>query len=66
MEPPTSAFHPSEVVRLIQRAESAIAGLQSTSAEERRSLAINLLVGNMRGKGPNIIAKPDTGRASTG
>ena len=33
MERPGSAFRPSEVVRLIQRAESAIAGLQSTSAE---------------------------------
>ena len=66
MERPGSTFRPSEVVRLIQRAESAIAGLQGTSAEERRSLAINLLVGNMRGKGPNIFAKPDTGRAATG
>lgn len=66
MERQGSTFLPSEVARLIQRAESAIAGLQGTSAEERRSLALNLLVGNMRGKGPNIIAAPDTGWASTG
>ena len=65
MERPGSAFHPSEVIRLIQRAESAIAGLLGTSAEERRSLALNLLVGNMHGKGPNIIAAPDAGRTST-
>ena len=66
MERPGSTFRPSEVARLIQRAESAIAGLQGTSAEERRSLALNLLVGNLRGKGLNIIAAPDTGWASTG
>ena len=66
MERPHSAFRTSEVARLIQRAESAIAGLLGTSAEEQRSLALNLLVGNVRGQGPNIIAAPDTGRASTG
>ena len=33
MERPHSTFHPSEVARLIQRAESAIAGLLGTSAE---------------------------------
>ena len=66
MERPRSTFHPSEVARLIQRAESAITALGSISQDERRSLALNLLVGNMRGKGPNIIAAPDTGWASTG
>ena len=65
MEPPTSAFHPSEVIRLIQRAESAITALESLGKDERRSLALNLLVGKLDGKGPNIIAAPDTGRVST-
>ena len=34
MEPPTSAYHPSEVIRLIQRAESAIVALEFLSNEE--------------------------------
>ena len=66
MERPSSNFLPSEVARLIQRAESAINALESLGEDERRSLALNLLVGNVRGQGPNIIAAPDTGRASTG
>ena len=66
MEPPTSTFLPLEVARLIQRAESAINALESLGEDERRSLALNLLVGNVRGQGPNIIAAPDTGRASPG
>ena len=66
MERPHSTFRTSEVARLIQRAESAINALESLGEDERRSLALNLLVGNVRGKGPNIIAKPDAGRASTG
>ena len=66
MERPGSTYLPSEVVRLIQRAESAIAGLLGTSGDERRSLALKLLVGNVHGKGPNLIAAPDAGRISTG
>ena len=66
MERPSSNFLPSEVARLIQRAESAINAFESLGEDERRSLALNLLVGNVPGKGPNIIAAPDTGRASTG
>ncbi len=50
MERPRSTFFPSEVARLIQRAESAIATLEALGQEERRSLAINLLVGKMQGK----------------
>ena len=52
MEPPTSAFHPSEVVRLIQRAESAIVALEALSSKDQRSLAINLLVGKVQGENP--------------
>ena len=37
MERPHSTFRPSEVARLIQRAESAIVGLLGTGAEEQRS-----------------------------
>ena len=48
MERPGSTFRPSEVIRLIQRAESAIMALEALSEEERRSLAINLLVGKVR------------------
>ena len=58
MEPPTSAFHPSEVIRLIQRAESAILALESLGYEEQRSLAINLLVGKVRGMRPSVTATP--------
>ena len=66
MERPGSTFRPSEVARLIQRAESAITALDSISQDERRSLALNLLVGNVHGQGPNIITAPDTGRTFTG
>ena len=66
MERPGSTFRTSKVARLVQRAESAIVALESLGQDERRSLAINLLVGNMHGKGPNILAAPDTGRVSTG
>lgn len=48
-ERPGSTFHPSEVARLIQRAESAIVALEALGNEERRSLTINLLIGNVRG-----------------
>ena len=65
MERVDSTFLPSEVIRLIQRSESAIASLLRASAEERRSLALNLLVGNLHGKGPNVITAPDAGMAST-
>ena len=66
MERPGSTFHPSEVARLIQRAESAITALEALSAEERRSLAINLLIGKMRIKGPSVTTAPDAARTSTG
>ena len=66
MERPHSTFHPSEVARLIQRAESAIVALESIDQDERHSLALNLLVGNVHGRGPKIISAPNTGRASTG
>ena len=65
MERQGSTYLPSEVARLIQRAESAIVALATLGAEERRSLAINLLVGNVHGKGPNIITAPDAGRSAT-
>ena len=55
MERPGSTYLPSEVARLIQRADSAIVALEALSNEERRSLAINLLVGKMRGKNPARI-----------
>ena len=66
MERVDSTFLPSEVIRLIQRAESAITTLESINWEERRSLALNLLVGNLHGKGPNVITAPDAGGTSTG
>ena len=66
MEPPTSTFHPSEVIRLIQRAESAITLLESLSRDDKRSLAINMLVGKVRGVRPNISSEPDPSRTSTG
>ncbi len=66
MERPGSTFLPSEVAWLIRRAESAIVALEALNAEERRSLAINLLVGRMRGKVPGVGAAPDAGTASTG
>ncbi len=55
MERPSSTFFPSEVARLIQRADSAIVTLEALGQEERRSLAINLLVGKIRGKNPARI-----------
>ena len=66
MEGPGSSFHPSEVARLIQRAQSAILALQSVNAEERRSLAINLLVGKAPGSNRNISTAQDAGMISTG
>ena len=51
MERPTSSYLPSEVARLIQRADSAITALAELGTKERRSLAINLLVGQERGRG---------------
>ena len=66
MERPGTSYLPSEVARLMQRAESAITALDSISREDKRSLALNLLVGNVHGKGPNIITAPDTGRTFTG
>ena len=65
MEPPTSSFHPSGVIRLIQRAESAILALESLGNEEQRSLAINLLVGKVRGSNSNISTAPDPRSIST-
>ena len=56
-----STFHPSEVARLVQRGENAIVTLESLNNEERRSLAINLLVGKVRGKGPNSNTAPSPG-----
>ena len=66
MEPPSSTFLPSEAARLIQGAESAIIALESLGQDERCSLAINLLVGNVHSKGPNIITAPFVGRTSIG
>ena len=66
MERPGLTYLPSEVARLIQRAESAIAALESLGQDERCSLAINLLVGKVRGKGRNIGTASDAGRTSTG
>ena len=61
MERLGTSYLPSEVARLMQRAESAITALATLGAEERRSLAINLLVGNVHGKGRNIGAAPGPG-----
>ena len=55
MERPGSTYLPSEVARLIQRADSAIIALESLGQDERRSLAINLLMGKVRGKNPARI-----------
>ena len=66
MERPGSTFLPSEVARLIRRAASAVVALEALNAEERRSLAINLLVGGVRGRGPGTGAAPDADTASTG
>ena len=61
MERLGTSYLPSEVVRLMQRAESAITALATLGAEERRSLALNLLVGNVPGKGRNIGTAPGPG-----
>ena len=66
MERPGSTFHPSEVIRLIQRAESAIVALEAISNEDQRSLAINLLVGKLREMRPSISTTPDPSSTSTG
>ena len=52
MERLLSTFLPSEVATMVDRAENAILGLMATGAEERRSLALALLVGDVRGRGP--------------
>ncbi len=62
---PGSTFYPSEVARLVQRAENAILTLDALNNEERLSLAINLLVGKMRGKRSNISTAPEAGRTET-
>ena len=51
MERLSTSYLPSEVVRLIQRAESAITALAALGTDERRSLAINLLVEKVRFRG---------------
>ena len=61
MERLGTSYLPSEVVRLMQRAESAITALATLGAEERHSLALNLLVGNVPGKGRNIGTAPGPG-----
>ena len=61
-----STFHPSEVARLIRRAESAIVALEAVNTEERRSLAINLLAGKMPRSNRNISTTPDPRSTSTG
>ena len=58
MERFDSTFHPSEVAQLMRRAESAITTLSTVGAGERRSLAINLLVGRVRAKGRNTGMAP--------
>ena len=65
MERPGSTFHPPEVARLIQRAESAILALEALSNEDKRSLAINLLVGKLRGKRPGMSTAPEGDSIST-
>ena len=52
MERLFTTFLPSETATLVDRAESAILGLTAIDAEERRSLALALLVGGVRGRGP--------------
>ena len=66
MERFDSTFLPSEVARLIQRAESAILALEALNAEERRLLAINLLIGKVRGKSPGISTVPERDGNSAG
>ena len=59
MERPFTTFLPSEVANLIERAESAIIRLLGTSIEERKSLAINLLIGSVHGERPRTYATPE-------
>ena len=66
MEHPGTRCLLPEVARLMQRAESAITALDSISREDKRSLALNLLAGNVHGQGPNIITALDSGRTFTG
>ena len=58
MERQGTSYLPSEVARLMQRAESAITTLATVGAGERRSLAIHLLVGTARGQGRNTGTAP--------
>ena len=51
MERPGSTCLPSEVARLIHRADNAITALAALGTDERRSLAINLLVEKVRFRG---------------
>ena len=66
MERPGSTFHPSEVTRLMRRAETAIIALESIGQDDKRSLAINLLIGKLRSKHSTISTPPDAGMISTG
>ena len=52
------------MARLIQRAESAIIALESIGEDDKRSLAINLLVGKEKvgAMRPTISTAPDAGR----
>ena len=59
MERPGSTFFPSELARLIQRAEAAIVALEAQRADEQRSLAINLLVGKLVGRSSRNRTVPD-------
>ena len=51
MERPGSTYLPSRVAQLMRSAKSAITALATVGAEERRSLAINLLFRRVRAKG---------------
>ena len=66
MERPGSTFFPSELARLIQRAETSIVALEAQSADEQRSLAINLLVGKLRGWGSRSRTATDAVWSSAG
>ena len=66
MERPGTRCLLPKVAQLMQRAESAITALDSIIREDKRSLALNLLAGNVHGQGPNIITAPDTGKTFTG
>ena len=65
MERPHSTFLPSEVARLIQRAESAIIALESLNREDKCSLAINLLIGKPLDKCSTISTVPEADRTQT-